>query len=193
MTFRSGGAGDAPAPSDDATNHDKRTEPSAAGFPGALKRSRSLGAELLPVRPEPMAAGAAAALGHFSPEVQSLLVQAVQDPGRLSGRQTMDLVRHVFNRLVEAARYGEPAARLCLAVIERERTETFLETLLNTCQVGRWQGTGTLGTGSLGFGAVVFLCCLVSGRWEWLWRWGIRCALKYDTSVCTELNYFTKL
>ncbi|XP_043202567.1 CBP80/20-dependent translation initiation factor-like isoform X11 [Amphibalanus amphitrite] len=100
VTFRSGGAGDAPAPSDDATNHDKRT----------------------------------AALGHFSPDVQALLAQAVQEPGRLTGRQTMDLVRHVFTRLVEAARYGEPAARLCLAIIERERTETFLETLLNTCQ-----------------------------------------------------------
>ncbi|XP_043202566.1 CBP80/20-dependent translation initiation factor-like isoform X10 [Amphibalanus amphitrite] len=142
VTFRSGGAGDAPAPSDDATNHDKRTaEPAAAAVtvppvPGGLKRSRSLGAELLPApagRPEPVA-GAAAALGHFSPDVQALLAQAVQEPGRLTGRQTMDLVRHVFTRLVEAARYGEPAARLCLAIIERERTETFLETLLNTCQ-----------------------------------------------------------
>ncbi|XP_037074618.1 uncharacterized protein LOC119095864 isoform X3 [Pollicipes pollicipes] len=138
VTFRSGGAGDAPAPSDDATNYDKRPDEVAplAPLAGGLKRSRSLGAEL--TAPAPAAAhaelGAAAELGHFSPDVQALMALAVQDPNRLTGRHMMDLVRHIFTRLVEAARYGEPAARLCLTVIERERTETFLETLLNTCQ-----------------------------------------------------------
>ncbi|KOB69579.1 putative mif4g domain-containing protein, partial [Operophtera brumata] len=31
-------------------------------------------------------------------------------------------------------RYALPAARRCIAVVEREQTETFLESLLNTCQ-----------------------------------------------------------
>ena len=118
VTFRSGGAGEAPAPGDDATNHDQRTvEPAAApAIPGGLKRSRNVGAELLlsagiPWRHQNPLFVAAAALRHFSPDVQALMPQAVQNPGRVSGRQTTDLVWHVFTKPVEAARYGEPARR----------------------------------------------------------------------------------
>lgn len=46
----------------------------------------------------------------------------------------MELVGHVLRRAVESPRYALPAARACLAIIERERTQTFLESLLNTCQ-----------------------------------------------------------
>ena len=46
----------------------------------------------------------------------------------------MDLVRVVFQRLVEGKGMAEPAARFCIAIIEREKNETFLESLLNTCQ-----------------------------------------------------------
>jgi len=135
VTFRSGGGGDAPAPGDDTTNYnDKRPDEMApASAPAGLKRSKSMVADMSPEQ-APVLAGAAADLGHFSPDVQLLIALAVEDPNRLTGRHMMELVRHVFTRLVEAARYGEPAARLCLTVIERERTETFLETLLNTCQ-----------------------------------------------------------
>lgn len=46
----------------------------------------------------------------------------------------MDAVGHLVSRAVESPRYALPAARRCIAVVEREQTETFLESLLNTCQ-----------------------------------------------------------
>lgn len=46
----------------------------------------------------------------------------------------MDAVNHLVGRAVESPRYALPAARRCIAVVEREQTETFLESLLNTTQ-----------------------------------------------------------
>lgn len=46
----------------------------------------------------------------------------------------MDAVNHLVGRAVESPRYALPAARRCIAVVEREQSETFLESLLNTCQ-----------------------------------------------------------
>lgn len=46
----------------------------------------------------------------------------------------MELVRHVMERVLENRRYAEPAAKLCIKIIEKEKKETFLESLLNTCQ-----------------------------------------------------------
>lgn len=46
----------------------------------------------------------------------------------------MDAVNHLVGRAVESPRYALPAARRCIAVVEREQTETFLESLLNTAQ-----------------------------------------------------------
>ncbi|XP_069956425.1 uncharacterized protein [Cherax quadricarinatus] len=73
-------------------------------------------------------------LGPFSPDVQNSISKAMTDPNSVSARQLMEVVRHVFTRVVEASRHAEPAARLCIAIIEKEKNETFLETLLNTCQ-----------------------------------------------------------
>ena len=57
-----------------------------------------------------------------------------QDPNRLSARSHMELVRQIFGKVVETQRISELAARFCIFIIERERKETFLESLLNTCQ-----------------------------------------------------------
>lgn len=46
----------------------------------------------------------------------------------------MDLVRTILERIVDGRKYSLPGAKLCLSIIEKEKNETFLETLLNTCQ-----------------------------------------------------------
>lgn len=56
------------------------------------------------------------------------------DPNQLPSRTLMELVRHVMERVLENRRYAEPAAKLCIKIIEKEKKETFLESLLNTCQ-----------------------------------------------------------
>lgn len=73
-------------------------------------------------------------LGRFSPEVEATINKSLDDPNRLSGRSLMELVKHIFTRMVENQKMAEPAARLCIFIIERETKETFLESLLNTCQ-----------------------------------------------------------
>ena len=57
-----------------------------------------------------------------------------QDPNRVSARTHMELVRQIFTKVVESQRISELAAKFCIHIIERERKETFLESLLNTCQ-----------------------------------------------------------
>lgn len=57
-------------------------------------------------------------LGSFASDVQLSLSLAVEDPNQLSGRILMDLVKQIFNRVVEGTRYAEPAARFCINIIE---------------------------------------------------------------------------
>merc|ERR1711953_1642575 len=45
-----------------------------------------------------------------------------------------ELVRQIFSRVIDNPRTSELAAKLCIGIIEREKKETFLESLLNTCQ-----------------------------------------------------------
>jgi len=73
-------------------------------------------------------------LGTFTPDVEATMKQAIEDPNRLSGRSLMELVRQIFTRVVESQKMAETAARFCISIIERERKETFLESLLNNCQ-----------------------------------------------------------
>merc|ERR1712110_1390100 len=73
-------------------------------------------------------------LGTFPPDVEATVRKAMEDPNRLGGRALMELVRTIFARVVEGQERAEPAARLCIGIIEREKKETFLESLLNTCQ-----------------------------------------------------------
>ncbi|XP_044728279.1 CBP80/20-dependent translation initiation factor isoform X3 [Chrysoperla carnea] len=102
----------------------------------ALKRSKSLSAadslasklQALNITSE------APDLGQFSTEVEEALNIAVEDPNKLTARCLMDLVKSILERIVEGRRYSLPGAKLCLTIIEKEKNETFLETLLNTCQ-----------------------------------------------------------
>lgn len=73
-------------------------------------------------------------LGAFPPDVEATIRKAMEDPNRLGGRTLMELVKTIFTRVVEQQRMAEPAARFCISIIEREKKETFLESLLNTCQ-----------------------------------------------------------
>lgn len=73
-------------------------------------------------------------LGTFTPEVEATIKQAIEDPNRLSGRSLMELVRQMLTRVVESQKMADTAARFCISIIERERKETFLESLLNNCQ-----------------------------------------------------------
>ncbi|XP_015115024.1 MIF4G domain-containing protein [Diachasma alloeum] len=76
----------------------------------------------------------AAELGKFPVPVQDVLIKAIEDPNTLNSRALMDLVRHILGRIVENKRYAEPAAKVCIKIIEKEVKETFLESLLNMCQ-----------------------------------------------------------
>ncbi|XP_026295251.1 ras guanine nucleotide exchange factor P isoform X1 [Apis mellifera] len=98
-----------------------------------LKRSKSLNAA------DVLAAKAinisdASELGKFPTVIQDTLLKAIEDPNLLNARALMELVRHILERVVENRKYAEPAAKICITIIEKESKETFLESLLNTCQ-----------------------------------------------------------
>ncbi|XP_023954239.2 uncharacterized protein LOC112057884 isoform X2 [Bicyclus anynana] len=105
-------------------------------FTPGLKRSKSL------TSADTLASGMAALglaadagdLGNFPPEIQECIDKALEDPNAVCARTLMDAVGHLVSRAVESPRYALPAARRCIAVVEREQSETFLESLLNTCQ-----------------------------------------------------------
>ncbi|XP_048478329.1 uncharacterized protein LOC105391849 isoform X2 [Plutella xylostella] len=105
--------------------------------PGGLKRSKSL------TSADALASGMAALglaadagdLGTFPAEIQECIDKALEDPNSVCARTLMDAVGHLVSRAVESPRYALPAARRCIAVVEREQSETFLESLLNTCQL----------------------------------------------------------
>ncbi|XP_068633328.1 CBP80/20-dependent translation initiation factor isoform X1 [Battus philenor] len=105
-------------------------------FTPGLKRSKSL------TSADTLASGMAALglaadagdLGTFAPDIQECIDKALEDPNSVAARTLMEAVGHLVSRAVESPRYALPAARRCIAVVEREHTETFLESLLNTCQ-----------------------------------------------------------
>ncbi|XP_034251640.1 CBP80/20-dependent translation initiation factor isoform X2 [Thrips palmi] len=99
---------------------------------GGIKRSKSLGSADI------LSGGQAKDLpdfANFPPEVQAAIHRAVEDPNQVSARTLMQLVRHIMDRVVESRSFAESAAKLCITIIEKEKNETFLESLLNTCQL----------------------------------------------------------
>lgn len=86
----------------------------------------------------------------FPLEVVSTLNKALEDPNRVPCRSLMELVKQILNRVIarsapmahmanaelkqESSRLPEHASRLCIGIIEKEEKETFLESLINTCQ-----------------------------------------------------------
>ncbi|XP_052898295.1 uncharacterized protein LOC128305051 isoform X2 [Anopheles moucheti] len=73
-------------------------------------------------------------IGMFSPEVQAAINRAIEDPNQLNARCLMDLAAQLLHRAVDGRRYSLPISRLCISIIAKEKKETFLEALLNTCR-----------------------------------------------------------
>lgn len=73
-------------------------------------------------------------LGKFSPEDEANIKTATEDPNQLPSRTLMDLVKLILERVVEGIRYSEAGAKLCVTIIEKEKNQTFIESLINTCQ-----------------------------------------------------------
>lgn len=74
-------------------------------------------------------------LGSFPKEMQETIQKALTDPNDLSARTIMQLVKVIVEKAVENLRYADSAAKLCINIIEKEKKETFLESLLNMCQL----------------------------------------------------------
>ncbi|KAL1400277.1 hypothetical protein pipiens_007573 [Culex pipiens pipiens] len=73
-------------------------------------------------------------IGQFPPEIQLIVHRAVDDPNTLNARCLMELATHLMHRAVDGRRYALPISRLCISIIAKEKKETFLEALLNTCR-----------------------------------------------------------
>ncbi|XP_030376690.1 uncharacterized protein LOC115625689 isoform X2 [Scaptodrosophila lebanonensis] len=73
-------------------------------------------------------------IGQFTPEIQTLIDTALEDPNKLNSRCLMELTSQFIKRAVESRRFALPISRLCLNIIAKEQKETFLEALLNTCR-----------------------------------------------------------
>ncbi|KAK6625710.1 hypothetical protein RUM43_006009 [Polyplax serrata] len=101
--------------------------------PPGIQRSKSLGAADMKNK-RVYGSHEAMDLGNFPPQIQATIFKAVEDPNQVPARLLMDLVRSIIERVLESRRYAEPAAKLCIKIIENEKKETFLETLLNNCQ-----------------------------------------------------------
>lgn len=104
----------------------------------SLKRSKSMSAadsQSLAAKLKDLALQADAPdLGEFVPEVQNNMQIACEDPNKLPGRALMELAKHIMERVVEGRKYSLPGAKICSTIIEKEQTETFLESLINICQ-----------------------------------------------------------
>lgn len=104
----------------------------------SLKRSKSMSAAdsaSLAAKLKSLALQAEAPdLGEFPPEIQANIKAVMEDPNKLPTRTLMELSKHIMERIVEGRRYSLPGAKLCITIIEKERTETFLESLMNLCQ-----------------------------------------------------------
>lgn len=73
-------------------------------------------------------------VGNFSPEIQAIIDKALADPNQLPARMLMELATQIMERAVEGRRYSLPISRLCIQIIAKEKKETFLEAVLNTCR-----------------------------------------------------------
>uniref|UniRef100_A0A1Q3FMJ8 Putative mif4g domain-containing protein n=1 Tax=Culex tarsalis TaxID=7177 RepID=A0A1Q3FMJ8_CULTA len=73
-------------------------------------------------------------IGQFPPEIQLIVNRAAEDPNTLNARCLMELATQLMHRAVDGRRYALPISRLCISIIAKEKKETFLEALLNTCR-----------------------------------------------------------
>jgi len=114
--------------------------------PGMLKRSKSLSATDTLRGASPGGND----LGAFTAEMEVDLQQAIKDPNEMPARSLMALANVIVEKTISDRRYAEPAAKICINIIEKEKKETFLESLLNTCQLSYQERDKLLRNGSIG-------------------------------------------
>lgn len=73
-------------------------------------------------------------IGQFPPDIQIIVSKAAEDPNMLNARCLMELATQLMHRAVDGRRFALPISRLCISIIAKEKKETFLEALLNTCR-----------------------------------------------------------
>lgn len=103
---------------------------------GTLKKSKSLGAadaqELITKIRHSVKEDTD--IDMFNDEDKKIVESAIEDPNHLSSRTIMDLVKTIMEKAVEGIQYSENIAKLCISIIEKEKNQTFVESLINTCQ-----------------------------------------------------------
>ncbi|XP_060535506.1 CBP80/20-dependent translation initiation factor [Cylas formicarius] len=107
--------------------------------PQSLKRSKSVGAaagdaQTLANKLKDLVSTEEIDFSVFSEPQRADVKQAVTDANKLSSRMLMDVVKIVMEKVVEGIKYSESISKLCIAIIKEEKNQTFLESLLNTCQ-----------------------------------------------------------
>jgi len=119
-------------------------------------------------------------LGSFPSDVEATIRKAMEDPNRLSGRALMELVRTIFGRVVENQDMAEAAARFCISIIEREKKETFLESLLNSCQEWYHERNALLRSSSSSPGRWSAFMCFLNEMYGLLKRRQLQLLTKYE-------------
>uniref|UniRef100_A0A1W7RA70 MIF4G domain-containing protein n=1 Tax=Hadrurus spadix TaxID=141984 RepID=A0A1W7RA70_9SCOR len=71
---------------------------------------------------------------NFPHEYQGIIKRALHDPNSLPSRQLMEVVRVLCSKAVESVQNAQSAAQICFSIIEKEKGNTFLESLLNSCR-----------------------------------------------------------
>uniref|UniRef100_A0A1B6CNF2 MIF4G domain-containing protein n=1 Tax=Clastoptera arizonana TaxID=38151 RepID=A0A1B6CNF2_9HEMI len=99
-----------------------------------LKRSKSLtAADAIAIHTD---------LGPFPFDVTTDMEQALRDPNEMSARSLMQLVKHVVDRATDNRHYAEPAAKLCINIIEKEKKRNISRIFaqyLSTVVSGTWE------------------------------------------------------
>lgn len=99
-------------------------------------------------------------IGQFTPEIQSLIDTALEDPNKLNSRCLMELTSQFIKRAVESRRFALPISRLCLNIIAKEQKETFLEALLNTCRQWYQEREKVRTSSPVNFLSFIYLFCI---------------------------------
>lgn len=102
----------------------------------SLKKSKSLGAadsqDLAAKLRRPLKEDTD--INIFAEEDRKNIELAIEDPNQLPSRTLMDLVKTIMEKVVEGIQFSETGAKLCITIIEKEKNQTFVESLINSCQ-----------------------------------------------------------
>ncbi|XP_065205404.1 uncharacterized protein LOC135835181 isoform X2 [Planococcus citri] len=71
----------------------------------------------------------------FPKESHAVMKQAVEDVNVITDKQKMTLARYVIEHVLRDKKYCHPVAKLSIIIMERDNNGTYLDSLLNTCQM----------------------------------------------------------